>query len=72
MMKNRKFYFYFKGNGIWIIFPDEPLGPSKDKGYMQFEEAKRTAFYEFENNVAHSNLRVSLVYSGHIFQSWVS
>ncbi|OWF43992.1 Transmembrane protein 2 [Mizuhopecten yessoensis] len=41
--------------GIWFIFPDLPLGPSADKGFMKMFEARYTAITEFTNNVAHSN-----------------
>ncbi|XP_033758561.1 cell surface hyaluronidase-like [Pecten maximus] len=43
------------GLGIWFIFPDLPLGPSADKGFMKMFEARYTAITEFTNNVAHSN-----------------
>ncbi|XP_060081443.1 protein DDB_G0287365-like [Ylistrum balloti] len=44
-----------KDMGIWFIFPDLPLGPSADKGFMNMYEARYTAITEFSNNVAHSN-----------------
>ncbi|XP_021362399.1 transmembrane protein 2-like [Mizuhopecten yessoensis] len=48
------------GFGIWYIFPFEPLGPSRGKGYMEPEEASHTAITKFYNNVAHSNKFVGL------------
>ncbi|XP_069115544.1 cell surface hyaluronidase-like [Argopecten irradians] len=41
--------------GIWFIFPDLPLGPSADKGFMKMYEARYTAITEFSNNVVHSS-----------------
>ena len=43
------------GVGIWYLFPDEPVGPSKGLGWFKKQEAKRTPILEFRNNVAHSN-----------------
>ncbi|KAH3790042.1 cell surface hyaluronidase-like [Dreissena polymorpha] len=46
------------GNGIWFIFPESPLPPSRDfiqqEGLMTAGEAKRTMISAFENNLAHS------------------
>ena len=50
------FVLYLQSIGIWVIFPDEPLGPSKKN--MQKFEARHTAIPEFINNVVHSNARV--------------
>ncbi|XP_021362415.1 transmembrane protein 2-like isoform X2 [Mizuhopecten yessoensis] len=44
-----------KGHGIWYVFPEEPMGLSNGKGYMQYGEARHTAVTKFSNNVAHSN-----------------
>ncbi|XP_060071181.1 cell surface hyaluronidase-like [Ylistrum balloti] len=48
------------GFGIWYIFPVEPIGPSKGRGYMLPEEASHTAITWFYNNVVHSNSLVGL------------
>ena len=45
--------------GINYLFPVEPVGESAGKGMMQPEEARRTAFLEFNNNVVHSYHYVS-------------
>lgn len=42
------------GRGYWYTYPRLPLPPSEDKGFMQMDEARHTAVYQFENNVAHS------------------
>ena len=47
-----------EGSGIWFVFPDEPLVPSKEFKLMEFNEAKRTSILAFSNNVAHSQLQV--------------
>ncbi|XP_060071180.1 protein DDB_G0287365-like [Ylistrum balloti] len=44
-----------QGIGIWYVFPEEPMGPSTKKNYMQYGEAQQTAITKFDNNVAHSN-----------------
>ena len=44
-----------KGFGIWFLFPDEPVGPSKGLGFLGLFEAKYTPITAFDNNVAHSN-----------------
>ncbi|XP_069120731.1 cell surface hyaluronidase-like [Argopecten irradians] len=41
--------------GYWFIYPDTPTGPSADKGFMQYQEARYTAITECSNNAAHSN-----------------
>ncbi|OWF51488.1 transmembrane protein 2-like [Mizuhopecten yessoensis] len=41
--------------GYWFIYPDTPTGPSADKGFMQYQEARYTAITECSNNGAHSN-----------------
>ncbi|XP_053373073.1 cell migration-inducing and hyaluronan-binding protein-like [Mercenaria mercenaria] len=43
-----------EGTGIWVVFPDEPLPPSREYGLMEKFEAKKTMLQEFDNNVAHS------------------
>ena len=43
-----------QGNGIWFLFPDEPIGLSKGLGLMAPMEAHHTAVLEFDNNVIHS------------------
>jgi hypothetical protein len=48
---------HFQGFGIWYTFPREPVGPSTGLAY-QYEEAKHTAMWTFDNNVVHSNERV--------------
>ncbi|XP_046566225.1 cell surface hyaluronidase-like, partial [Haliotis rubra] len=45
------------GEGIWYVYPDEPMGPSFGLGFFQKNEAKHTALLEFNNNVAHSNIQ---------------
>jgi hypothetical protein len=40
-------------------YPSIPLGPSADKDFMAKDEARYTAVYEFDNNVAHSYRNVS-------------
>lgn len=48
------------GFGIWYVFPLEPIGTSKGKGYMGVGEASHTAITWFYNNVVHSNKLVGL------------
>lgn len=48
-------------DGFWIIFPDEPTGNSESLGFMKKYEAKHTKITEISNNVAHSNLVVSIL-----------
>ncbi|KAL5012312.1 hypothetical protein ScPMuIL_010863 [Solemya velum] len=43
------------GNGFGILFPKAPVGDSLNEGFMEEDEADATAFYEFNNNVVHSN-----------------
>ena len=43
-----------EGTGIWFIFPDEPLPPSRQFNLMQKDEAKNTMILDFYNNVGHS------------------
>jgi len=45
--------------GIWFIYPDLPLGPSANKGFMKEKEAMFTAITEMDNNVIHSCRNVS-------------
>ena len=51
---------FFQGNGIWFVFPWEPVGPSKGLGFMAYGEAMHTPITKFENNVAHSSDSVSV------------
>ena len=44
-----------EGFGIWYLFPDEPVGPSRPLGLFGFEEAKYPPISKFFNNYAHSN-----------------
>jgi hypothetical protein len=53
------FHFIFQGRGYWYTYPSIPLGPSADKKFMAKDEARYTAVYEFDNNVAHSYRNVS-------------
>ena len=50
------------GVGIWYLFPDEPVGPSKnlDPPLFGYREAKYTKITLFDNNVAHSNGNLGL------------
>ena len=50
----------FKGHGFWFIYPNEPIDASEGSGMMALNEAKHTAIFEFNNNVAHSNKKVSI------------
>ncbi|XP_053373997.1 cell migration-inducing and hyaluronan-binding protein-like [Mercenaria mercenaria] len=45
-----------EGTGVWVLYPDEPLPPSRSHHIMEKFEAKRTMIQQFENHVAHSNL----------------
>ena len=42
------------------MFPDSPVGPSKDLGLFGHREAKMTPILPFENNSAHSNGKIGL------------
>ena len=44
----------FQGVGIWYIFPDEPLGPSRALNLMDKYEARSTRLLHSDNNVVHS------------------
>ena len=46
---------------MWFVYPDLPTGPSRARNFMAMEEAKHTAVEEFENNVAHSYVKVNTV-----------
>jgi hypothetical protein len=48
-----------EGTGIWVIFPKEPLPPSRQFNLMEEFEVRRTPLKDFTNNVAHSNDFVS-------------
>ena len=50
----------FQGHGFWFIYPNEPIDASEGSGMMALNEAKHTAIFEFNNNVAHSNKKVSI------------
>ena len=52
----------FQGHGFWFIYPNEPIDASEGLGMMALNEAKHTAIFEFNNNVAHSNKKVSIRY----------
>lgn len=47
-----------QGNGIWFVYPNEPLEPSRKFNLMGRDEATRTMILEFSNNVAHSQKKV--------------
>ena len=47
------------------MFPIEPLGPSKDLKILGEWEASRTRLLDCENNVAHSNDKVSTIITGY-------
>ncbi|XP_078319448.1 cell surface hyaluronidase-like [Crassostrea virginica] len=49
-----------EGHGFWFIYPNEPIDASAGKGMMALNEAKHTAIFEFNNNVAHSNQKSGL------------
>ncbi|XP_056019715.1 cell surface hyaluronidase-like [Ostrea edulis] len=49
-----------EGHGFWFVYPNTPLGPSKDLNFMDKFEAMHTAIFEFDNNVAHSNVMSGL------------
>ena len=51
------------GTGIWYLFPDDPVGPSADKGWFANREAKKTPILEFRDNVAHSNGHTGLSFN---------
>ena len=48
------------GTGFWYLFPDAPVGLSKNENFMKRLEAKRTPITKFENNLAHSNGQIGL------------
>ena len=41
--------------GIWYLFPDKPVGPSRELGFFKNKEARLTPITLFKNNAAHSN-----------------
>ncbi|XP_053374771.1 cell migration-inducing and hyaluronan-binding protein-like [Mercenaria mercenaria] len=43
-----------EGTGIWVIYPLEPLPPSREFNIMEPYEARKTNLLQFTNNVAHS------------------
>ena len=45
--------------GIWYLFPEQPVGESSGKAIMQPDEARHTAYLEFNNNAVHSYRYVS-------------
>jgi len=47
-----------EGMGIWVLFPEEPLPPSRQYNMMDVHEARRTGLLDFYNNVGHSNVGV--------------
>ena len=55
------FAFVNQKRGIWYLFPLEPVGESAGKDIMQNEEARRTAYLEFNNNAVHSYRYVSQI-----------
>lgn len=69
--------YLLQGHGYWLIYPAEPTGPSANPkdGYvfMKPNEAFRTPFKRFINNVAHSSKKVSAnipsTVQQHIFSS---
>nr|XP_034311769.1 cell surface hyaluronidase [Crassostrea gigas] len=48
------------GHGFWFVYPNEPLDASEGLGMMDLYEAMHTAIFEFDNNVAHSNVKSGL------------
>lgn len=52
---------FLKGHGFWFVYPNEPLDASEGLGMMDLYEAMHTAIFEFDNNVAHSNVKVTHV-----------
>ena len=58
--------YYRQGNGIWFLFPDEPIGLSQGLGLMAPMEAHHTAVLEFDNNVIHSYSEVKYCISSFI------
>ena len=53
-----KIKLFLQGQGIWYVFPDEPVGPSKNLVYAK-GEAFRTPLWKFDNNKVHSVEKVS-------------
>ncbi|XP_045197941.2 cell surface hyaluronidase-like [Mercenaria mercenaria] len=58
-----------QGTGIWFVFPDEPMGPSKHLNAMDLYEAKSTAVTQFYNNVAHSNVHKGIMFGNRLTAS---
>ena len=48
-----------------MTIPMEVVGPSAALGVYQYNEARHTPLYTFDNNVAHSNMEVSSVGTKH-------
>lgn len=48
-----------QGAGFWGVFPREPIEVSFGLGFMERDEARHTAYYEFVNNTAHSCVKVN-------------
>ncbi|KAL5012311.1 hypothetical protein ScPMuIL_010862 [Solemya velum] len=50
--------------GFWILYPEQPTGesgnPKDNYVFMEPKRAFRTPFYQFTNNVAHSNQKSGL------------
>ena len=55
--------FLSQGVGIWYVYPDLPTGPSRALDFMAKNEAKHTPIELFENNVAHSYVKVLILYT---------
>ena len=48
---------------MWFVYPDLPTGPSRPLNFMAENEAKHTAVKLFENNVAHSYVKVRIYFN---------
>jgi len=44
--------------GYWYVFPETPIGKSKEYNFFAEGEADQTPLEEFDNNVCHSNVEV--------------
>ncbi|XP_060602334.1 protein DDB_G0287365-like isoform X2 [Ruditapes philippinarum] len=55
-----------EGFGIWVLFPLEPLPPSRQYNLMSPYEARKTNLLEYTNNVAHSNIGMGMKLGGRI------
>lgn len=60
---------FWQDTGIWILYPNEPTGPSKGLGFMAYDEARHTKITEMDNNAIHSSRNVS-TFSFHLNDYW--